>query len=836
MAAGDACDGTTVHTGALTTGDVLATIDISELKALFPPDTAGLDFAGREPGAGPQQSNGRPANEAFGFVVKVVATAPDPDGAGTIPLMTGEDQRAAYLHRDQDMLPGFPRGIRRGEVVQDYPTGDGESSPAFADLDGDNDNELIFGGSDGFVHALRPDGTELPGWPVRGDQPPLHLGGRAFETNEVSSDIGGAMLSSVAVADANFDGVPEVFVADVEGKVYGWNAEGERVFSQESNIVFSGKPLQPFENVRYRPEAQGLSKTRRTQHGFFASPVIANIDGQGPMEIVIPALDRHLYAWHLDGTSDGAGVQGFPMIVVDHSKLDTTLGGGDGIDDTTHAVSFRADAGSEQQGAIVDTPAVADLVDEPGPADDGQLEIVLGTNEEYVAAADGGFNTSDVTNPVDQAGDQISALGQQCSDNGGPGELCDQFDTANLTSPGNTRLYAIYSDGAAHPGDADGFLPGWPHRLGILLTELLPLVGEGVTGNPVVAEATCPSGGEGLKIAAQANNGPAYILNADSTNCYGEVPGQGDNTLRSDEFANPSATDHPVLPAVGNPAFADLEGTGQMSLITPAAGLIRALDLALPEYQQTGQDYLMAWAVEPGAGGVGAGDVRANYPQQVNDLQFLTGPSVSDIDPLLPGQEVLEGTASKDLAAFSAAGLQVATPGAGGTPAWPKVTTDWTVATPLVGSWGTQDTESGAHKIVIGMTRSGYLNAYETAAGACTPSGSPRFHHDNANSGFYGRDAVLPGRPFEPAATATELTFRAPGDDLLCGTATRYEVVTSASPIDESNFSEALALAGAPAPATPGVTQAYALPPGVARYIGDPRRRRSGQRGPTSGV
>jgi Ca2+-binding RTX toxin-like protein len=297
------------------------------------------------------------------------------------------------------------------------------------------------------------------------------------------------------------------------------------------------------------------------------------------------------------------------------------------------------------------------------------------------------------------------------------------------------------------------------------------------------------------------------------------VPGQGDNTLRSDEFANPTATDHPVLPAVGNPAFADLEGAGQMSFITPAAGLIRALDLALPEYQQTGQDYLMAWAVETGAGGLGAGDVRVNFPQQVNDLQFLTGPSVSDIDPALPGQEILEGTASKDLQAFSTAGAQVLTPGGNGTPAWPKVTTDWTVATPLIGSWGTQDTEAGARKVVIGMTRSGYLNAYETGAGACTPSASPRFHHDNANSGFYGRDAVLPGRPYDAASTASELTFRAPGDDLLCGTATAYEVVTSASPIDEDGFSSARSLGGAPAPAQPGVTQSYVPPSGAARYI-----------------
>ena len=54
------------------------------------------------------------------------------------------------------------------------------------DLDGDNRNELVVGGSDGFVHAYRPDGSELPGWPVRGDTPPLHTGGRAFQSGAVS--------------------------------------------------------------------------------------------------------------------------------------------------------------------------------------------------------------------------------------------------------------------------------------------------------------------------------------------------------------------------------------------------------------------------------------------------------------------------------------------------------------------------------------------------------------------------------------------------------------------------------------------------------------------------
>jgi hypothetical protein len=74
-------------------------------------------------------------------------------------------------------------------------------------------------------------------------------------------------------------------------------------------------------------------------------------------------------------------------------------------------------------------------------------------------------------------------------------------------------------------------------------------------------------------------------------------------------------------------------------LVAPAAGLGRALDVALPDYQPTGQDFLAAWSV------TGGGQLRPNFPQPVNDLQFLTGPSVADLDGR-SGQEIVEGTAS----------------------------------------------------------------------------------------------------------------------------------------------------------------------------------------------
>jgi hypothetical protein len=241
--------------------------------------------------------------------------------------------------------------------------------------------------------------------------------------------------------------------------------------------------------------------------------------------------------------------------------------------------------------------------------------------------------------------------------------------------------------------------------------------------------------------------------------------------------------------------------------MTPAAGLVRALDVVLPEYQSS-QDFLGVWDSS-------TGQSRPGFPGIMNDLQFLTGPSVGNIDAT-PTEEVVSASASMDLAAFNAAGTP---PG----PSWPKLSTDWTVANPLIGSFGTLDTQAGANKVVVGLTRSGYINAYETTGGACTPSSWPRFHHDNANSGNYSRDAVLPGKPMNATLSGTppvNIELDAPGDDLLCGTAAEYEIVTSNNPIDESNFDQATPLEGAPDPTAPGAHQSFPIPEGALRYVG----------------
>ncbi len=739
----------------------LATINIAQLKALFP---SGTSFSGAQPppqpGVGPTPGdNGRPFKAPNGFTVKVVASTTQ-DGHD----LTGEDERAMWLHRDASLLPGFPRKLDGTPS-----TGDGASSPVLVDLDGDNRNELVVGGSDGIIRALRPDGSELPGWPVHTDPLPLHTGERAFDSGDVPSDADGAVLASVAAADVDHDGAPEVFAADMEGKVYGWRADGSQFFSAESNPAYSGKPIPGHPFPRYEPAGQ--AKFHRTQHGFIGSPVLADLDGDGKQEVIAASMDRHLYAWHANGNP----VAGFPVLVVDPAKVQS-------IDPVTHQVTFNAGAGSEQQGAIVDTPAVGDL-DGATSGSDANPEIVVGTNEEYDESANA---------------DLIS------------GGLYNLAAGAGILSPGNSRLYAIRStgDGDASPDPGNALRPGWPAKIGLVSTELLPVVGEGITGSPAIGPVNCPSGGSGAKITVMPAAGFSYVLNPNGQSCYGRDPSGRDIVLNSVLSAGAGKYDLTTTSAVGHPAFANLGGLNPgISVLAPATGLIRSVDVGLNEYQG-GQDFAMAWNASTGQADVG-------WPLVVNDLQFLTGPAAADIDGQ-PGDEVIGGTASFDLYAANSAGTAVA--------GWPKLSGDWTVAVPTIGSWGTTDTATGVHKRVVGLTRSGYLFAYDTPAGPCTSSSWPRFHHDNANSGDFSRDAVSPGKPTDESVTPPggprEISLLPPGDDLLCGTAAKYDVVTSDNPItDASDFAAATPLPGADAPSAPGSSQTFQVPPFAHRYL-----------------
>lgn len=769
------CNGTSAHTAPFR--GLLASVSTATLQALFPKGDPS-SFTGNENG-GPglaQTSNGRPNTLPYAFTVRlVVASAPGAPG----PAMTGEDRRQMFLHRDQDMLPGFPLEMR----------GDGDASPLLADLAGTDSNQLIVANSDGWIHAYRYTPStgklaDLPGWPVHTDPLPLHTGERAFTSGELSSGHYDPVLEAPAAGDLFGDGRTEIVADDLQGNVYAWDSAGHLVFHQTSNPAYSGAPLAGDPSW----EAQRAGVRERTEGGFLTSPVLANLDpasGHG-LDIIAAGEDRHVYAWHANGTS----VSGFPVLVEDPNKVAS-------VDPTSNQPSFSGNAQAnpgkdEDQGKIVDTPAVAYL-DGPGKPP----SIVVGSNEEYLV------NTGN-EGSINSAKTSSASLGV--------------LGTAGVLNFANGRVYAIKASGyssepsssatggftcASSQCTSSAFRSGWPVKIGIINAGLLPDVGEGINGSPVVAPVTCPEGGAGLKVGVTPDAGPGYLLNSDGSSCYGSSEGSY-NTLQTEFSAGNGRTDTPAFPAVGEPSFGTLDGTST-SMFAPVAGLIRALDVVAPDYQKGGQDFTAAWNAN-------SGQFAPGFPTVNNDLSFITGQAVGDVTGGAPAQEVIAGTASQDLEAYNASGAPAST-------AWPKLTGDWLVATPVLGSLGTIDTATGAQKLVVSLTRSGTLSAYSTPAPACSPSSWPSFHHDNANSGDYTRDAIAPGRPLGAAIAGSVLSWTAPGGDLMCGTASSYQIVTSAGAITPQSFAAATPLSGAPAPTAAGSAQSYTLPAGTRRYV-----------------
>ncbi len=112
-------------------------------------------------------------------------------------------------------------------------------------------------------------------------------------------------------------------------------------------------------------------------------------------------------------------------------------------------------------------------------------------------------------------------------------------------------------------------------KIGIIDAGLLPDVGEGINGSPVVAPLTCPEGGEGMKIGVTPDAGPGYVLNPNGSSCYGSTDG-ADNALETDISASAGKIDTPAFPAVGEPAFGTLDGTTTTCSLRPPACYARS--------------------------------------------------------------------------------------------------------------------------------------------------------------------------------------------------------------------------------------------------------------------
>ncbi len=745
-----------------------------------------------DPATGRGDHENRQFPDKFGIIVQLEVTAKDAAGAAVPGVAKGIGTKNFNFHSDPALIAGFPKDLQ----------GDGAAPPRFADLNNDGKDELIVATSNGEVHAYTSTGGELPGWPVYAWPQPQHAS-PGYSSGEISTPARAAILRSPAVGDLNRDGELEVVFGDFQGRLHAVDRFGVALpgFPVRTNPNYSA-PQADERAAGYYAANPGLvpgdylgpgalpnnpdlvpdlvnqrSKLNRTTRWFLPGPTLANLDGtdDDDLEILAGAGDRHIYAFNLGGSK----VPGWPVFLRDPAKFDT----GDGVSPLTRRVFDNDGPDRENSGQVIVSPAVGDI------NGDGTLDVLATVNEQYVEAPNTDDNLLQIT----------SAAGLEA---------------------GNNRLYALFSDGSLHgagPGspanghpNINAYMPGWPAKIATAAIDLLPVVGEGPDGSPIIGNV---NGGNTLEVGIFGVAGPAYILNSAGASIYGKDPQGRDRTLlMSSVGAGSNSADSPSVPAVGGAIFTNL-GTG-LSLAAPAAGLGKLVDLALPDDQLNSDNHLSIWEL---------GGSRAQlpaFPREVNDLHFLSTPASADIDGDSL-EEVLDGTAYSDFHAFSAAGTE---PGLNTLSAdgWPKFTGGWSVGAPSVG-----DFNGDGMRDISFSTREGNLFAWNgNGADNCSPATWPEFGHDGWMTNNVGTDAVRPRKisnlSFSVASSTVTMSWTAPGDDGMCGTAQSYDIRYSTSPITPANFASATQFTtGVPNPGTPSATQtfAFAHQPCRDRYV-----------------
>ncbi|MCO4771784.1 MAG: VCBS repeat-containing protein [Deltaproteobacteria bacterium] len=531
-----------------------------------------------------------------------------------------EARRQVFVRRDDRLLPGFP--MQLGSSL--------EPSSALVDLDGDGALEIVQATSHGEVHVLNAAGEELPGWPqttgpyptVDPGAPNNHLGIAAWDELD-AGELRQNIVGSPAVADLDGDGVLEVVVPTLSGVLHVWSADGQ---------VFPGFPV--FVDFDLcDPALRGDDV--RTDCGIFGTPALADLDGDGGLDIIVGAMDQHLYAW--DAT--GELLDGFPTFVQAGPDLPDAQG---------------------EIARIVSSPALGDL------DGDGDLEVVLGTGQ-----------------------------------------------TAGSDFAGYGLLYALDHTGVV--------LDGFPIAIFAGFAGALPYIGEGVVVSPALVDM---DGNGDLEIVASAMADPGTVFDHDGTpyaDIAAAIPAYGENS---------NSTEPSALWMAANPSVGDLDGDGVPDVFAGGSGIGYGLNIAAWTRRLEHQHLLMGYQ-----GHDDGSQMRpfSGFPRVVEDIQFFGSPVLADVSG--DGQiDVVNGT-TYTARAFSEDGSE---------PAGPWFTGGWAMAGSSVG-----DLDGDGYLELVASTREGWLFAWRTDGRADGPIEWPMFRHDPRRTGNYEVPLAVQAGPVE---------------------------------------------------------------------------------------
>jgi hypothetical protein len=630
---------------------VLARIPLSRVAGLFPKSVK-LDGS-------PVAANGQPLPDKYMFTIRVVVQ----DAAG----MVGMARRTEFLHQDPSLVNGVPTQFPSSIVTP----------PVLAPIGPGGTDALLVATAGGTVHAYGSNGKDLPGWPVHtAPDTGYHPGEKAYTSKVVRAVPRGEIVGGLAVGDlADAKGHElDVVVTDLTGRVWAWNAEGKLLagWPVRTDAAFSGPGVTNTDNEVLR--------------GILGAPVLGDLQGNGTLDVVAAAMDRHVYAWQPDGKS----TPGWPVEVVDPTKVKS-------VDPSNGQVTFLPGAQGDTGAKLVDSPAIAQL--EPG----GPPEVVVTSNEQYTAAPNASLGTLGVL---------FSAVGK-------------------LSDVANSRVYAIWPDGSLHqaaagapdpPGypNPGAFLPGWPVAIADLDPDLLPDIGDGASNGPAVA--TVP--GHTPLIVVESDVGPVYLLRANGSDALGTTNGLPNVMSSGPAGAKSNSTGvlGTSVPALGMPIIAPLGAAsgrgGSLDVISAAESVGELIDVSEPAEQSPHDSQLDAWDAA-------TGELLSGFPQVMDSLQFFDQPIVANLTGNRGQAYAVEVSSDSDLRAFDAEGQEA--------PGFPKLTGGWVTGGAVFGTLG-----SMPQQVLVAGTREGELFIWRTGAPACEDRGAwPQVHQNLWNTNDY---------------------------------------------------------------------------------------------------